>query len=112
MSLDKIKAELWVKAHIRRLQANGIFAVLVRRGDERSGAVLIKLNNLSGTAVILSRAFDGEGQSYWLKATGPEPIAEADADRYVDKQLSFDPDLWVLEIEDRQGRHLLDEPVQ
>ncbi|MEM1372062.1 MAG: DUF1491 family protein, partial [Pseudomonadota bacterium] len=26
------------------------------------------------------------------------------------RQRSFDPDLWVIEVEDRNGRHLLDEP--
>jgi len=112
MDLDRVKAELWVKAHIRRCQVNGIIATLVRRGDERSGSVLVKLNDLSGHAAILSRAFDGDGKTYWLKATGQDPVPEAEADHYVKKQLSYDPDLWVLEIEDRDGRHLLDEPVQ
>ncbi len=112
MPLDTLKAELWVKAHIRRCQVNDIFAALVRRGDERSGTVLIKLNSLNGSAMVLSRAFDGYGDLYWMRATGENAVPEADADRYIEKQLSFDPDLWVLEIEDRDGRHLLDEPVR
>jgi hypothetical protein len=109
---DLLKAELWVKAHIRRCHANDVFAALVRRGDERSGTVLIKLNQLDGKATVLSRAFDGDGNTYWLRASGIEPISEADADRYIEKQLNFDRDLWVLEIEDAKGRHLLDEPVR
>ena len=109
---DLLKAELWVKAHIRRCHANGIFAALVRRGDERSGTVLIKLNPLNGTATVLSRAFDGDGNTYWLRASGQEAVSEAAADSYIEKQLNFDRDLWVLEIEDAKGRHLLDEPVR
>jgi hypothetical protein len=109
---ELLKAELWVKAHIRRCHANGIFAALVRRGDERSGTVLIKLNPLNGNATVLSRAFDGEGNTYWQRATGAEPVSEIDADGYIEKQLNFDRDLWVLEIEDAAGRHLLDEPVR
>ena len=35
---------------------------------------------------------------------------EAEVDATVARQRSFDPDLWVIEVEDRQGRHLLDEP--
>jgi hypothetical protein len=26
-------------------------------------------------------------------------------------QLRFDPDLWIIEVEDRSGRHLLDHVV-
>jgi hypothetical protein len=35
---------------------------------------------------------------------------ERDVDASLSKQRSFDPDLWVIEVEDRQGRNLLDEP--
>ena len=44
--------------------------------------------------------------SLCLKVQG----AEAEVDMAVAKQRSFDPDLWVIEVEDRRGRHLLDEP--
>ena len=35
---------------------------------------------------------------------------EPDLDRAIARQRGFDPDLWVIEVEDRLGRHLLDEP--
>ena len=112
MSLPRIAAEIWIKAHIRRCHGAGIFATLIRRGDATAGAVLLKLNNLNGEFFVLSRALDGQGSQYWLKAMGPAPVSETEAEAYIERQLKYDPDLWVLEIEDREGRHLFDEPVR
>jgi len=107
----RLKAEIWVKAHIRRCFVEEAFAAVVRRGDDVAGTVLLKLNDLAGGCTILQPTANPEGGRLWLRATGPEPVSEADADAYVAKQVRFDPDLWVLEIEDRDGRHFLDEPV-
>jgi hypothetical protein len=35
---------------------------------------------------------------------------EAEVDAALSRQRGFDPDLWVIEVEDREGRHLLDQP--
>ncbi len=74
----------------------------------RDGAVLIKLNTLDGQACCYQRSFDLiTGDRKWMVLVdGPEP----DVDASITKQCSFDPDLWVIEVEDKQGRHLLDEP--
>ena len=108
----RLKAAIWVSAHLRRCNAAGLFAVLIRRGDESAGSVLLKLNHLDGRFQVLSPARRGDGERVWLKATGAEPVDEAGADAYIERQLKFDPDIWVLEIEDKRGRHLLDEPVE
>ncbi|MBI1261371.1 MAG: DUF1491 family protein [Rhizobiales bacterium] len=107
----RLKAELWVKALIRRVEISGAGAMVVRRGDASSGVVLVKLNHLDGQAEVFSPARDGEGNLIWMRATGAAPVPEAHADAYIERQRSFDPDLWVVEIEDRQGRHFLLEPL-
>ena len=84
---------------------------MLRRGNREAGIVLIKLNYLNGGFVVLSRSRDMEGALIWRHATGPDPVEEEAAERYVDQQLQFDPDLWVIEVEDREGRHFLDDPV-
>ena len=108
----RLKAEIWVKAHLRRLSVHGIPAVVARRGDSSAGAVLIKVNRLEQGSVVLAPMTRLDGRRAWLSATGAAPVAETEADAYIARQVRTDPDLWVLEIEDRAGRHLLDEPVE
>ncbi len=108
----RLKAEIWVKAHIRLCWTKEVIAVVARRGDEMAGTVLIKLNTLTAGCSVLQLAPSLDGSRTWLRATGSELVAEADADAYIDRQVNVDPDLWVLEIEDREGRHFLDDPVE
>ena len=81
---------------------------MTRKGDATGGAVLVKLNTLDGQAKAFQRQFDlMSGDRTWVTlADGPE----ADVDASLTKQAGFDPDLWVIEVEDKQGRHLLDDP--
>ncbi len=92
---------------MRRLSLADIPAFVVARGDADAGAVLVKLNLLDGSATLYHRGFDLEtGARIWdVLAQG----AEADVDAALTKQRSFDPDLWVIELEDRAGRHMLDQ---
>lgn len=107
----RLKAEIWVKALIRRCEAAGAQAMVVRRGDAQAGVVLVKVNRLDRTASVYSPARAGDGSLVWLSATGAGPVSEPDADAYIERQRKFDPDLWVVEIEDRDGRHFLQEPM-
>lgn len=108
----RLKAEIWVKALIRRCEVAGAQAMVVRRGDANAGVVLVKVNRLDRTASVFAPVRAGDGSLVWMQATGEGPVTEADADAYIEKQRKFDPDLWVVEIEDRQGRHFLQEPVK
>ncbi|WP_099826646.1 DUF1491 family protein [Oceaniglobus indicus] len=105
--MTKLTADFWVSAYLRRLALNAIPAFVVAHGDDTGGAVLIKLNTLDGHAKVFQRSFDlMSGERQWIVLTeGPEP----DTDAAIARQRGFDPDLWVIEVEDRQGRHLLDE---
>ena len=107
----RLKAEIWVKAYLRACEAQGAAVAIVRRGDTDAGAVLLKVNRLDGTAEVLSRATRGDGTRVWLRVTGELPAKETDADAYLARAVSKDPDIWIVEIEDRQGRHFLTEPV-
>lgn len=104
----KLTAEIWVSAYLTRLRLIAVPAFVVQRGDSTAGAVLIKLNTLDGQACCYQRSFDlMTGDRKWMVLVEG---AEKDVDQSVAKQCSFDPDLWVIEVEDKQGRHLLDEP--
>jgi len=110
----RLKTGIWVKALIRRCEIEAVPAVVVRRGDDTAGVVLVKMNLLNGRAVLYSQARGALGQRIWLAHGVPEKAhwSEAEADAYIDRQLKVDPDVWVIEIEDRKGRHFLTEPVE
>ncbi len=74
--------------------------------------ILVKLNLLNGTSQVFSPARNGDGELIWLRATGSNPVPESEADAYIERQHRVDPDIWVVEIEDRHGRHFLLEPVE
>ena len=95
-------------AYLARLRLADIPAFVVAHGDNTAGAVLVKLNTLDGKAIVFQRSFDlMTGDRQWVVlAEGDEP----EVDAALARQRSFDTDVWVIEVEDRQGRHLLDEP--
>ncbi|MBY6084461.1 DUF1491 family protein [Ruegeria arenilitoris] len=105
--MTRLTAEFWVHAYLARLRLHEIPAFVVSHGDDTAGAVLVKLNTLDGNATAFQRSFDLlSGARKWIElATG----LEAEVDEAIARQRSFDPDLWVIEVEDRQGRHLLNE---
>ena len=103
----RLTADIWVSAYLTRLRLANIPAFVVKRGDATAGAVLVKLNTLDGQACCYQRSFDiMSGERNWVILTqGSEPTV----DQSIAKQCSFDPDLWVIEVEDRMARHLLDQ---
>ena len=105
MTYDRLRTEVWVMAHIRRCSTRGIPAIVVRRGEAERGAVLLKINQLERDCRVLSQARDVEGRLGWLPAFDGAAVAEAEADAYVARAIKRDPDLWVVEIEDREGRN-------
>ena len=107
----RLKTEVWAKAYIRRCTGENIAAVIVRRGDNTAGTVLLKINRLDGTCAVLAPTVGDDGTRAWFVAT-KDFVTEETADAYVARQLKFDPDLWVIEVEDRQGRNWLTEPVR
>ena len=114
----RLKSANWVAAYIRRCQVEGVFAAVRRRGAEEACAIFIKINRLDGTADLYGPApqatFD-EAQpsdrafSASLKA---QPAPEADVEAYLARETRFDPDVWIVETEDREGRHFLDHVVR
>ncbi|ETW12174.1 hypothetical protein ATO8_13802 [Roseivivax marinus] len=108
MAEPRLATEVWVAAYRKRLDLAGIPAFVTAKGDTTAGAVLVKVARMDGTAELFSRRFDlmTDTRKWESIAHGPE----AEIDTRIARDRSTDPDLWVIEIEDRHGRHLLDEP--
>jgi len=106
----RLISAIQVKAVIRRAELAGAHAFLVRRGQQEAGALFLKLSRLDGTFTVLNQARRGDGELVWTKPLG-DSSDESAVNAYLDKQLRFDPDIWILEIEDAQGRAFVDDPV-
>ena len=106
----RLKAGIFVRALIRRAQVAGASAYVARKGNEEAGAVIIKVSRLDGACLILNQARAGEGELVWVRPLG-EWTYEGRAKAWFDKQIKFDPDLWIVEIEDREGRTFVDEKI-
>lgn len=104
----RLTAEFWVQAYLRRLQLENIPAYVIAKGDVTAGAVIVKLNTLDGKAVARQRTVDlmADRRMWMVLAEGPE----AEVDAILRRQRQNDPDLWILEVESREGRDLLDQP--
>ncbi len=106
-----LSSDIWVYALIRRVELAGSFATIARKGDARAGAVLVKTIDLrSGDTRLWAEAVGQDGGSVWMR-----PVAstlEADVDAYIARAARIDPDIWVVELEDANGRRFLTETVQ
>ena len=109
----RLKSSIWVAAYLRRCQTEGIFGAVRRRGAEEAGAVFVKVATLDGNAMLYTPApqtvyDDSRPIERIFTAASPQPVLEQAVEARLAKELKFDPDAWIVEIEDRAGRHFLD----
>lgn len=112
----RLRADIWVAAYIRRCEIEGAYAVLRRRGAAEAGAIFVKLDRLDGHAALYAPAPQSElaesaergVERLWRRAHQEEWIEPGEVERRLAREIGFDPDLWVIEVEDRQGRPRLD----
>jgi hypothetical protein len=110
----RLKTGLWVAAYLRRCHVEGIFAVVRRRGAEEAGAVFVRVSRLDGTSDLFGpapqsafEAAEGAARAF-TPSLATQSAPDADVEAYLARQLKFDPDAWIVEIEDRAGRNFLD----
>jgi hypothetical protein len=112
----RLKSSIWVSAYLRRCQGGGAYATLRRRGAEEAGAIFIKVDRLDGTADLYSpapqTAFDDEPTGRKFASVFKEAAQPtANIEERLQKEIRFDPDVWIVEVEDREGRHWLDDQL-
>jgi len=102
---DRLPTHLWVMAEVRRCLGEGIPVVVSRKGERQGGGLLVKLNQLEQGVRVLTQTRDLEGRPAWLPALQGRLVPDAEADEYIARAVKRDPDLWVVEVEDRLGRN-------
>jgi len=110
----RLKSAIWVAAYVRRCNIEGAFAVVRHRGADEAGAIFIKVSKLDGTAALFApapqTAFDDArpAERMFVSSLKEQFSADAMAEAKITRELKFDPDAWVIEVEDRAGRNFLD----
>src|SRR5512142_301401 len=109
----RLKTSIWVAAYLRRCQTEGVFGAVRRRGAEEAGAVFVKIALMNGTAMLYMPApqtvyDDSRPIDRLFMPMSPEPIPEPTVEERLAKEIRFDPDIWIVETEDKEGRHFLD----
>ncbi len=109
----RLKAEIWVKAYVRRCAVEGVMAAVVRHGDDDAGAIFIRVNRLDGTSLLFGPApagLDGaESDRRWVAHFAMPGVADEKVEAHLAREYDFDRDLWIVETEDRAGRHFLED---
>jgi hypothetical protein len=113
----RLKSGIWVSAYLRRCMIEGAYALVRRRGAEEAGAVFIKIHRLDGTADLFGpapqTAFEEAhpADRAFVRSLKTLPAPESDVERYLAREINFDPDVWIVEVEDKAGRNFLDQIV-
>ncbi len=103
MADDRIATDLWVAAQLRSCNGRNMPAYLLRKGAAAGGLVLVKLLNGARQCKILLQSRDFDGNPGWQTALEGAFVDEREGDAYIGRAVARDPDLWVIEVESREG---------
>jgi len=101
---DRLPASLYIDAHLHDLTARGIPYYIIQKGAPSSGTILLKLYS-AGESLLYQQQRDLDGEMGWMALFGGARVAEREADEYIGRAVRRDPDLWVIEIEDREMKN-------
>ena len=109
----RLKTSIWVAAYLRRCQTAGVFGAVRRRGAEEAGAVFVKVATMDGNAMLYVPApqtvyDDSRPIARLFTPVSPDPVPEPSVEERLAKEVRFDHDVWIVETEDKAGRHFLD----
>jgi hypothetical protein len=109
----RLKTSIWVAAYLRRCQVAGVFGAVRRRGADEGGTVFVKVALMDGTAQLYMPApqslyDDSRPAERFFVPMSAQPVPEPQVEERLAKEQRFDPDAWIIEAEDKEGRHFLE----
>ncbi|MEO0329413.1 MAG: DUF1491 family protein [Pseudomonadota bacterium] len=102
----RLTTAMWFAVFRRLEEQRGAYLTVVRTGAQQAGVVFIVQKtagyqfNIYGPA---PQVFAVEGISERLFEQVASDVPQEEVDRFIEKQLQFDPDLWVIETEAGSG---------
>ena len=94
-----------VQALIRHFDRRNISAVVRRSGDDDAGALLIVIDRREKSPSILSEVRNLDGTLEWSER---RLAKNEDLLEILEKQADFDPDIWIIDIDDPDSRVTID----
>lgn len=112
----RLRSDIWIASHLRRVMAGGGYVAVRKKGEASAGAIFIRIDRLDGTGILFgpvpqSMAEDEDGGRIFLRLHDNETMPNEMIDKRLGKETNFDPDCWIIEVEDRLGRSFLDGSV-
>lgn len=107
-----VSSSLWVSALVRRANIAGAFSTIARKGDPERGDVLVRVYAAMGDVKLYGRTFSSDDEQTFTRLPEGNPVStEQDCASYIARRIEYDLDIWIVDIEDRDGRHFLTEKV-
>ena len=91
---DRLTPKFWISAYKKRLEAKAISMFVIKKGDEVSGAIIVRVSDLKGASKIYTQSYDYEGNRLWVEIANG---LDHEIEELINEQKNIDPDVWILE---------------
>lgn len=102
----RVTSEFWISSYMKRLELQAIPFFIIKKGDKKAGAIIIRVSDMRGKSKIFVQCQSQSVDRRWVELANG---LDFEMDEVIQKQREFDLDLWILEIEERNNIHLLDD---
>jgi len=102
---ERLATEIWVTGHLRQCAAQGLPIYVLHKGASAAGTVMLKIVIRGQGCRMLNQFRDGDGNMGWMDLYEGGIVDEIRADQYIQRATQRDPDLWVIEVEDQEGKN-------
>ena len=107
MEEARLPAHVEVSALIRRIESEGGFATVIRKGQRESGTLLVVLCENGENMRVYERMPQLDGRRIWHCSKRQSTENTKEIDEYLDRRVSQDSDLWILELDVANGERFI-----
>ena len=104
--MARLTTDVIVNAALRKAASSGIIAAILRKGDERAGTIFLEVEKSPSEMRLLARQMNYENEYEWVCITGEGWVSHADTQDRLSREIEYDPDCWIISVQDREGRNI------